>query len=136
MHTALAILLKSKKPFPVPVMAQTIAKMAMRTKATLITFKMTLFFMQSHSFIKFRFVWLLHYLYRRKSRQIVPTSLYHTIFLCCFQGMFCGFMTSESEYFEMSVIACSLSKISSVMRFGTDEHFHRVTVPGENTDLS
>ena len=87
MHTARAILLKSKKPLPVPVIAQTIAKMVMRTKAILITFRMTPFFMQSHPFIKFQFVWLFHYLYRRKSQQIVPTFLYYTIFLCHFQGM-------------------------------------------------
>jgi hypothetical protein len=55
MHTALATLLKSKKPLPVPVIAQAIAKMVMRTKAILITFRMTPFFMQSHSFIKFKF---------------------------------------------------------------------------------
>ena len=55
MHTALAILLKSKKPLPVTVIAQAIAKMVMRTKAILITFRMTPFFMQSHSFIKLRF---------------------------------------------------------------------------------
>ena len=47
MHTALAILLKSKKPLPVTVIAQAIAKMVMRTKAILITFRMTPFFMQS-----------------------------------------------------------------------------------------
>ena len=45
MHTALATLLKSKKPLPVPVIAQAIAKMVMRTKAILITFRMTHFFM-------------------------------------------------------------------------------------------
>ena len=56
MHTALAILLKSKKPLPVTVVAQAIAKMVMRAKAILITFRMTPFFMQSHSFIKSRFV--------------------------------------------------------------------------------
>ena len=56
MHTALAILLKSKKPLPVTVVAQAIAKMVMRAKAILITFRMTPFFMQSHSFIKFKFV--------------------------------------------------------------------------------
>ena len=56
MHTALAILLKSKKPLPVTVIAQAIAKMVMRAKAILITFRMTPFFMQSHSFIKSRFV--------------------------------------------------------------------------------
>lgn len=56
MHTALAILLKSKKPLPVTVIAQAIAKMVMRTKAILITFRMTPFFMQSHPFIKFQFV--------------------------------------------------------------------------------
>ena len=56
MHTALAILLKSKKPLPVTVIAQAIAKMVMRAKAILITFRMTPFFMQSHSFAKFRFV--------------------------------------------------------------------------------
>lgn len=54
-NTALATLLKSKKPLPVPVIAQAIAKMVMRTKAILITFRMTPFFMQSHSFIKFKF---------------------------------------------------------------------------------
>lgn len=43
MHTALATLLKSKKPLPVPVIAQAIAKMVMRTKAILITFRMTPF---------------------------------------------------------------------------------------------
>ena len=56
MHTALAILLKSKKPLPVPVIAQAIAKIVMRAKTLLITFRMTPFFMQSRSFIKFRFV--------------------------------------------------------------------------------
>lgn len=56
MHTALAILLKSKKPLPVTVIAQAIAKMVMRAKAILITFRMTPFFMQSYSFIKFRLV--------------------------------------------------------------------------------
>ena len=54
MHTALTILLKSKKPLPVTVIAQAIAKMVMRAKAILITFRMTPFFMQSHSFIKFK----------------------------------------------------------------------------------
>ena len=54
MHTALTILLKSKKPLPVTVIAQAIAKMVMRTKAILITFRMTPFFMQSHSFINFK----------------------------------------------------------------------------------
>ena len=53
---ALAILLRSKKPLPVPVMAQEIAKRVMRAKRILITFRMTPFFMQSHSFIKSRFV--------------------------------------------------------------------------------
>ena len=43
MHTALAILLKSKKPLPVTVVAQAIAKMVMRAKAILITFRMTPF---------------------------------------------------------------------------------------------
>ena len=57
MHTALATLLKSKKPLPVPVIAQAIAKMVMRTKAILITFRMAPFFMQSHSFIKFIFIY-------------------------------------------------------------------------------
>lgn len=52
MHTALAILLKSKKPLPVPVIAQVIAKIVMRAKTILTTFRMTLFFMQSRSFIK------------------------------------------------------------------------------------
>ena len=56
MHTALAILLKSKKPLPVTVIAQAIAKMVMRAKAILITFRMTPFFMQSHSSIKLEFV--------------------------------------------------------------------------------
>ena len=56
MHTALAILLKSKKPLPVTVIAQAIAKMVMRAKAILIAFRMTPFFIQSHSFAKFRFV--------------------------------------------------------------------------------
>ena len=56
---AFAILLKSKKPLPVPVIAQAIAKMVMRVKAILITFRMTPIFMQSRSFIKFRFVCLL-----------------------------------------------------------------------------
>ncbi len=51
MHTALAILLKSKKPLPVTVIAQAIAKMVMRTKTILITFRMTPFFTQSRSFI-------------------------------------------------------------------------------------
>ena len=51
MHTAFAILLKSKKPLPVPVIAQAIAKMVMRTKTILITFRMTPFFTQSRSFI-------------------------------------------------------------------------------------
>ena len=59
MHTALAMLLKSKKPLPVPVIAQTIAKMVMRTKAILITFRMTPFFMQSRPFIKFQFIYLI-----------------------------------------------------------------------------
>ena len=53
---AFAILLKSKKPLPVPVIAQAIAKMVMRVKAILITFRMTHIFMQSRSFIKFSFV--------------------------------------------------------------------------------
>ena len=56
MHTALAILLKSKKPLPVPVIAQAIAKIVMRAKTILTTFRMTPFFMQSRSFIKFRFI--------------------------------------------------------------------------------
>ena len=59
MHTALAILLKSKKPLPEPVIAQAIAKMVMRAKTILITFRMTPFFMQSRSFIKSRFIILL-----------------------------------------------------------------------------
>jgi hypothetical protein len=44
-QTALAILLRSKKPLPVPVMAQEIAKRVMRAKRILITFRMTPFFM-------------------------------------------------------------------------------------------
>ena len=48
MHTALATLLKSKKPLPVPVIAQAIAKMVMRAKTILITFRMILFFTQLH----------------------------------------------------------------------------------------
>ena len=56
MHTALTILLKSKKPLPVTVIAQAIAKMVMRTKTILITFRMTPFFTQSRSFINFRFI--------------------------------------------------------------------------------
>ena len=59
MHTALAILLKSKKPLPEPVIAQAIAKMVMRAKTILITFGITLFSMQSRSFIKSRFAILL-----------------------------------------------------------------------------
>ena len=59
MHTALAILLKSKKPLPVTVIAQSIAKMVMRTKAILTIFKMV-FFKSSHSFVKFRFIPLPH----------------------------------------------------------------------------
>jgi len=43
-QTALAILLRSKKPLPVPVMAQEIAKRVMRAKRILITFRMTHFF--------------------------------------------------------------------------------------------
>ena len=62
MHTALAILLKSKKPLPVTVIAQAIAKMVMRAKAILITFRMTPFFMQSHSYIKFRFAWSIKFI--------------------------------------------------------------------------
>ena len=61
MHTAFTILLKSKKPLPVTVIAQAIAKMVMRTKAILITFRMTPFFTQSRSFINFRFVNLFYY---------------------------------------------------------------------------
>ena len=66
MHTALAILLKSKKPLPVPVIAQAIAKMVMRTKAILRTFRMTPFFMRSLSFVKFKFscCWNLFFTYR------------------------------------------------------------------------
>ena len=56
MQTALAILLRSKKPFPVTVIAQTIAKMVMRVKTILITFRMAPFFIQSRSFIKFGFI--------------------------------------------------------------------------------
>ena len=48
MHTAFAILLKSKKPLPVTVIAQAIAKMVMRAKTILITFRMILFFTQLH----------------------------------------------------------------------------------------
>ena len=50
MHTAFAILLKSKKPLPVPVIAQAIAKIVMRAKTILITFRMILFFTQLHPF--------------------------------------------------------------------------------------
>ena len=56
MHTAFTILLKSKKPLPVPVIAQAIAKMVMRTKTILIAFRMTPFFTQSRSFINLWFV--------------------------------------------------------------------------------
>ena len=55
MQTARAMLLKSKKPLPVPVIAQAIAKMVMRTKTMLTIFKMV-FFKPSHSFVKSRFV--------------------------------------------------------------------------------
>ena len=51
MQTALTILLKSKKPFPVPVIAQVIAKMVIRVKTILIIFRITPLFIQSRSFI-------------------------------------------------------------------------------------
>ena len=76
MHTALAILLKSKKPLPVPVIAQAIAKIVMRAKTLLITFRMTPFFMQSRSFIKFRFVaQILHSNYTIKLVNISTATL-------------------------------------------------------------
>ena len=55
MQTIRAMLLKSKKPLPVPVIAQAIAKMVMRTKTILTIFKMA-FFKSSHSFIKFQLI--------------------------------------------------------------------------------
>ena len=45
MQTALAILLRSKKPLPAPVIMQAIAKIVVRAKTILITFRMTPFFM-------------------------------------------------------------------------------------------
>lgn len=85
MHTALATLLKSKKPLPVPVIAQAIAKMVMRTKAILITFRMTPFFMQSRSFIKFRFVaQILHSNYTIETYHSLTAS--KPLQLRCFQS--------------------------------------------------
>lgn len=50
MQTARAMLLKSKKPLPVPVIAQAIAKMVMRTKTMLTIFK-TLVQMHLQNFV-------------------------------------------------------------------------------------
>lgn len=55
MQTALTMLLKSKKPLPVTVTAQTIAKMVASAKTMLTTLKIVFFFIESHSFVRFKF---------------------------------------------------------------------------------
>ena len=56
-QTVRAMLLKSKKPLPVPVIAQAIAKMVMRAKTILTILKMV-FFKLSHSFVKSRLFYI------------------------------------------------------------------------------
>lgn len=55
MQTALTMLLKSKKPLPVTVTAQTIAKKVASAKTMLTTLRKVFFFIESNSFVRFKF---------------------------------------------------------------------------------
>ena len=69
---ALAILLRSKKPLPVPVMAQEIAKRVMRAKRILITFRMTHFFIWFNSFADSRLLNQVYHTLLRISKGRIP----------------------------------------------------------------